>query len=79
MKAIEQGFQWLIDTITEAWEFLMSIINGLIVALKCVAEMRQVAIDTITNLPDWIQAFAIITITICGIYIVVGREAGKTK
>lgn len=79
MEAITQGFQWIIDTITQAWEFLMNMINGLILALKCVAKMTQMAIETIVNFPDWLQAFGIITITICGIYIVVGREAGKTR
>lgn len=79
MKAIVQGFQWLINTITEAWEFLMSIVNGLILALRCVAQMTKMAIETIGNFPDWLQAFGIITITICGIYIVIGREAGKSE
>lgn len=79
MEAIAEGFQWLIDTLTQAWEFLMNMINGLILALRCVTQMTTMAIETITNFPDWLQAFGIITITICGIYIVVGREAGKTK
>lgn len=79
MEAIAEGFQWLIDTVTQAWEFLMNMISGLILALRCVAQMTQMAIETIANFPDWLQAFGIITITICGIYIVVGREAGKTE
>lgn len=78
MEAIAQGFQWIIDTTTQAWDFLMSMVNGLIIALRCVASMRQMAIDIITSLPDWIMAFGLITITICGIYIVIGREAGKS-
>ena len=78
MKAVVQGFQWLINTITEAWEFLMDMLSGLILALRCVAKMTKMAVQTIANFPDWLQAFGIITITICGIYILVGREAGKT-
>lgn len=79
MEAIAQGFQWLIDTITQIWEFFMSMLSGIMLAFRYLFVIMELAIKTIGNLPDWLQAFGIITISITVMYFVIGREAGKTE
>lgn len=78
MEAISQGFQWLIDTITQIWEFFMSMLSGIMLAFRYLFVIMELAIQTIGNLPDWLQAFGIITISITVMYFVIGREAGKS-
>lgn len=78
MKGLINGFKWLISAIKEIWEFVGNALNGLVLAFKALAITIKTATTTILNLPDWLQAFGIITITICGIYFVIGRSAGKS-
>ena len=79
MQAIFDGFTWLIDFFTQVWEFIGSILSGLVLAFRYVFVIIELSITTIGNLPDWLQAFGIITITITGVYFVIGRNAGKTE
>lgn len=79
MKAIQEGFTWLINFLKDLYEFLMTMISGLILAFKYLFKMMQMALDIILDLPDWLQAFGIITISITVMYFVIGRNAGKTE
>ena len=79
MKAVAQGFNWLIDFFKNLYEFLMTMISGLILAFRYLYKMMGLAIDLILELPDWLQAFGIITISITVMYFVIGRNAGKTE
>lgn len=79
MKAIVSGIKWIISFFKEIWEFLESLISGLILAFRYLFIIVELAIKTIGNLPDWLQAFGIITISITAMYFVIGRQAGKTE
>ena len=79
MKAIEEGFTWLIDFFVNIWEFLESIMSGLILAFRYVFIVVELALNLILNLPDWLQAFGIITISITAVYFVIGRSAGNNE
>lgn len=79
MKAIKSGLKWIMNFFKDLWEFAESLISGLALAFKYVFIIIDLAIETILQLPPWIQAFGIITITICGVYFVIGREAGKSE
>lgn len=78
MNAIISGFDWLINFLKDIWEFIGSILSGLTLAFQYVFYVIDMSIDFILNMPSWLQAFGIISITICGVYFVIGRQAGKS-
>ncbi len=79
MKGILSGIKWIISFFKDVWEFISSLISGLILALRYLFVIVELAIKTIGNLPDWLQAFGIITISITAMYFIIGRQAGKTE
>jgi hypothetical protein len=78
IKALISGVQWLIDTITLLFNFIFNIFDTIGMVFTYVGTIIQVATNFILTLPSWLQAFGLITLAICSIYIVVGREAGKS-
>lgn len=78
MKAIINGFTWLIDTIKMLVGIVMSIFNTLVMVIRYFIVIVGIAIDTIVNLPDWLKGFAVITISISIAYFLIGRNAGKS-
>lgn len=78
MEAILEGFTWLIDTIKAIWTFISNIFETLGMVFEYIGKIVTIATQVVLTLPPWIQAIGMITISICSIYIVVGREAGKS-
>lgn len=79
MKAITSGIKWIISFFKDLWEFAESLISGLVLAFRYLFVIVELAIKTIGNFPDWLQAFGIITISLTAMYFVIGRTAGKTE
>ena len=78
MRAIVNGFKWLITAIKTLFSFIMNIFQGITLLFTYLIHIVNVALTTILTLPPYIQAFAYITIAICIIYIIVGRHNGKS-
>ncbi len=77
MEALLDGMQWLIDSLTQFWNLLMSFLESIILSFRYIAIVRDIALDAITTLPSWLLSFATITLIISVVYLVVGRETGK--
>lgn len=78
MKAVINGFTWLIDTIKMLVGIVMSIFNTLAMVIRYFIVIVGIAIDVVANLPDWLRAFALITISISIAYFLIGRNSGKS-
>lgn len=78
IKAIISGFTWLIDTITMLIDFIFGIFEVIGMVFTYLATIIDLAVNVVLTLPSWLQAFGLITIAICGVYFVIGREAGKS-
>ena len=78
MRAIINGFKWLIATIKTLISFLMNMFKAITMLFNFLIHIINVALTTILTLPPYIQAFAYITIAISSIYIIVGRSSGKS-
>lgn len=72
-------FEWLGDVITMAFDFLVNIIESTTLLLDYLGLITDFSSDFITSLPSWLQAFGTITITICILYMILGRSAGRSK
>ena len=78
MRAIVSGFTWLINAIKTIFTFIMNIFQSITMLFTYLIHIVNVVLTTILTLPPYIQAFAYITISICIIYIIVGRHSGKS-
>lgn len=78
MKGILNGFKWIITFIKLIYNFFINIIKGVITAFRYLITIVQLAFTTIATLPDWLIGFAIITISICVLYFIIGRNLGKS-
>lgn len=79
MKGIINAFSTLINIIKMLFDIIMSIFETLGMVFRYLITIVNLAFTTITTLPSWLQAFAIITVAICIAYFLIGREAGKNK
>lgn len=77
MEAILEGIQWLIDSLTQFWNLLMSFLESIILSFRYIALVRDIALNAISTLPSWLLSFATITLIISVVYLVVGRESGR--
>lgn len=78
MKAIVSGFKFLIDTIKMLFGFISSVLNTIVLVFRYLITIIDLAFDTILTFPDWIKAFAVITISISIGYFLIGRNVGKS-
>lgn len=86
MKGIINGIQGIIDIFISIWDAIKLCITFLINLVKGLFQMLTILKTTITNsmnftltLPSWLIAFASATIAVSILYIIVGRESGKSK
>lgn len=78
MKSIINGFKWLISAIKLIFTFIMNFFKAITMLFTYLINIVNLAFTTILSLPPYIQAFAYITIAISIIYIIVGRNSGKS-
>lgn len=78
MRAIVNGFKWLINAVKLIFTFIMNFFKAITMLFNFLINIINVAFTTILTLPPYIQAFAYITIAISIIYIIVGRNSGKS-
>ncbi len=79
MNAIIDGFNWIIEFIKTIFNFISNTFETLGMVFKYIYTIIRLATDVILTLPPWIQAFGFITISICAIYMIIGRDAGKSE
>lgn len=78
MNAIIDGFNWLIEFFKTIFDFISNTFETIGMAFGYIHTIISLAIGVISGLPTWLQAFGFITISICAIYVVIGRDAGKS-
>lgn len=65
------------DIINSLIKFVTGVINGLFSLIKMLPSIYSAAYMGIGYLPDILKAFAFLTIAICVIFIIVGRNTGN--
>lgn len=78
MSALVNGFTWFINAIRLAFELVFNIIRSIAMLFRYLLTIINLAFTAILTLPPYIQAFAYLTIGISIIYIIVGRNTGKS-
>ena len=78
MKALVNGFSFIINLFKTIFGFIMNFFKAITMLFHYLITIINLAFTTILTLPSYIQAFAYITIAIAIIYIIVGRNTGKS-
>lgn len=78
MKAIISGFNWIIEFFKTIFNFISTTFETLGMVFKYIYTIVRLCTDLILSFPPWIQAFGLITISICAVYMIIGRDAGKS-
>ena len=73
---IIDALQWLIDIISSLINLVISIVEGIIQLLSVIPSAVQLLTMSIGVLPSILVGFATATITVCVIFIIVGRNSG---
>ena len=71
--------QQIVDTIASIWGFFTGLIENFILFFKYLVAVLIVCTDLITKIPSWLQMFAIITLTVSILYLILGRSTGGQK
>lgn len=78
MKGIIAGLTSLINIFKMLFNILMNIFGTIALVFGYLISIVNLAFTTILTLPNWLKAFAIITIAISICYIIIGRNIGKS-
>lgn len=79
MQAIIDAFNWIIDTIKTLMEFVTSFFSNLGMLAKYIGLVATMCYDLVATLPPWLQAFGTLTILVCVLYMILGRQTGGQK
>lgn len=77
MKFIVNTFKTLIDIIKLLFDVIMGIFSTIAMVFKYLITIVQLVFNVIATFPDWLKAFAIVTMAICVSYFIIGRDSGK--
>ncbi len=78
MKGIISGFTTIINLFKMIFSIIMSFFKTIAMVFVYLISVVDIAFDVILTLPEWLKAFAIITISISIAYFLIGRNAGKS-
>lgn len=78
MKGIIAGFTAIINLFKMVFGMIMSFFKTIAMVFVYLITIVDIAFDVILTLPEWLKAFAIITISISIAYFLIGRNAGKS-
>lgn len=69
-------FDWIVEVVVSLVQFLWTTVKGLIQLISLIPSAVNLLTSSISLLPPLLIAFATATITICVIFIIVGRQTG---
>lgn len=78
MEAIQEGFTWLIEFLKTVFDMLMSSFEMIGDMVNYVGVALNVLSNILYTIPPWIRVFGVISMSVALVYIIVGRETGKS-
>ena len=79
MDAILDWFDWFSEVITSVFDWFSDFLENLLNLFKYLGQAVELTGGIISTLPDWLQVFGTITITVSVIFIILGRSTGGKK
>ena len=78
MKEVVSGFETLLTLLKTGFEMIMNIFKGLGYMLLYTNTMFTKLAYLIAQLPGWVNAFMMATLGISILYLILGRQGGKS-
>lgn len=76
LETLQNFFDKVSNFFDSVWQFVSSLVSGLINIFTTLPLISKFATSAIDNLPDFLLAFASITVVISIVYLIVGRSTG---
>lgn len=76
LSAIVDGFKWLIDFFETIFEVITNFISSLLNLFGYISSATSLAYNLISTMPTWVSGFALITVSVLVLYMILGRRAG---
>lgn len=76
VRAIGRAVKSIVNFIGTAFDLIKSFVHQLGLLLTALVKVTGIVKDTILYLPDWLRVFATLTLTICIVYLILGRNKG---
>lgn len=76
MSFLVEAFEWIINTVTMVIDFFISFVDSLTLLFQYLGVVANICYSCIATLPSWLQTFAFITVAICILYMILGRNSG---
>lgn len=76
MSFLVEAFEWIINTVTMVIDFFISFVDSLTLLLKYLGVVANICYACVASLPSWLQTFALITVAVCILCMVLGRNSG---
>lgn len=79
MQAIIDFIDFIVSTVTSVWDFFVGLLTNIGTMIKYLGIAMKICTSAIGSMPGWIQAFGTLTITICILFVILGRDTGGKK
>lgn len=76
VRAIGKAVKSIVNFIGTAFDLIKSFVHQLGLLLTALVKVTNIVKDTILYLPDWLRVFATLTLIICIVYLILGRNKG---
>lgn len=77
LQELISNFRSIIDFIKTAWTFFIHVIQSIGEFIGLLMNIFSIVYSIIATLPPWLIAFASLSVGVCILYLIVGREHGN--
>lgn len=78
MTGIINAFKTIINFFTTIFDIVMGFFETIVTIFRYLLTIVNLAFTALATLPSWLQAFAVITVSLSIAYFVMGRSGGKS-
>lgn len=79
MQFLIDFVDFIISTVRTVWDFFLNFVSSITLLIKYLGIVMQICLSAILTMPDWLQAFGMLTITVSILYMTLGRNTGGKK
>lgn len=76
VRAIGKAIKTLVNFVNTVFDLIGSFVKQLGYMLSALTKVVGIVTQTILYLPDWLRVFGTLTVTICVVYLILGRNKG---
>lgn len=79
MKWLIDAISWIVNLFKTIWSFFLGLIDNLIMLVGYIGDALRLAYNMVDSLPAWLKVFALLTLSVTVLYLVLGRNTGGSQ